>query len=529
MDANTIKYTHRYIARIVLEAETALFVGSGETSLINDALVQKDHHGFPMIQGTSLMGVLRHALVDNDDEKKWEKFFGYQLTPKELKEREEKNKKKLKEDRMKKIESGFGSKVKISSAYFLFPGEKIAEGFSANDCSGYRKHFDNLPSRQHVRITHKGVGADKGLFENEVVYKGCRFIFEMEVKGDGSETGQWEALLKELNNPLFRIGQGTRNGYGKLSVKSCRQKIFDLTDKSDFDLYLGFNPSFNAPNVCLVEKEIPKLNGELTHYRLVLKPDAFFIFGSGYGDEQVDNTPFTEEVWDYKKGEIKPDKKHTVIPASSVKGAISHRTCFHYYKKRNELVKAGDKVYADHIDGDQFDELSKEYVGENNPAVAALFGVGGGKDKDSQRGRIIIDDLYYSDKEINNEKILNHVAIDRFTGGALDGALFSERVSQLEKPDSKIKLNIWAEKWKTHKDEKKEQLIEQAFEEALKDICRGLLPLGGMTTKGHGIFEGELYEIKYKKEVQADGKEKLIEEKIIIYPKPKNNKNETII
>jgi hypothetical protein len=45
-------YTHRYIARVVLEAETPLFVGSGEASLLTDALVQKDIHGFPMISGT---------------------------------------------------------------------------------------------------------------------------------------------------------------------------------------------------------------------------------------------------------------------------------------------------------------------------------------------------------------------------------------------------------------------------------------------------------------------------------------------
>jgi len=27
----------------------------------------------------------------------------------------------------------------------------------------------------------------------------------------------------------------------------------------------------------------------------------------------------------------------------------------------------------------------------------------------------------------------------------------------------------------------------------LQDICKGLLPLGGMTTKGHGVFTGTLF------------------------------------
>jgi len=31
-----------------------------------------------------------------------------------------------------------------------------------------------------------------------------------------------------------------------------------------------------------------------------------------------------------------------------------------------------------------------------------------------------------------------------------------------------------------------------AFESALEDIRTGMLPLGGMTTKGHGVFSGTL-------------------------------------
>jgi hypothetical protein len=34
--------------------------------------------------------------------------------------------------------------------------------------------------------------------------------------------------------------------------------------------------------------------------------------------------------------------------------------------------------------------------------------------------------------------------------------------------------------------------VIQALENALQDICMGLLPLGGMTTKGNGMFTGRL-------------------------------------
>ena len=33
----------------------------------------------------------------------------------------------------------------------------------------------------------------------------------------------------------------------------------------------------------------------------------------------------------------------------------------------------------------------------------------------------------------------------------------------------------------------------KAFEKTLKDICSGMLGLGGMTTKGHGFFSGDVF------------------------------------
>lgn len=445
-------YTHRYIARVILKAETPLLVGSGKESLLKDALVQKDHNGFPMIQGTSLTGVLRHSLEDNGKKDLWKSFFGYQ-----------------KEDK------GEGSQVKISSAYFLFPNDKVAEGMTKLEEAhkAYLSYFENLPSRQHVRITHRGVAAseDGGLFENEVVYKGCRFIFEIELKGNPitnpSETTQWNVLLNQLAHPLFRLGQGTRNGYGQLSVESCKAKVFDLNQQGDFDAYLEFNTSLNASNSSLASFASKSNATGLDHYKLSLQPESFFIFGSGYGDMEVDNIPNTEQVLSYQEGQLKFED-FTLIPASSIKGAISHRTCFHYNKLK--------KIWAD-----KEDDLGN-HIGINNEGVYQLFGAESGvKTRAGSRGKVILNDLYY--KEINNDKILNHVSIDRFTGGAIDGALFSEKVSYKE---DKIEIDIWVEQVGI------EDTTKKALTLALQDVCSGLLPLGGMVTKGHGIFTGSL-------------------------------------
>jgi CRISPR/Cas system CSM-associated protein Csm3 (group 7 of RAMP superfamily) len=480
-------FTHRYIARIVLEAETGLFVGSGEASLLKDALVQKDIHGLPMIQGTSLLGVLRHSFLDNitfdtfDDYKEFLiNLWGHQLFREEKKAFESFYKAKYHKNN---APDGFGSRLKMSSAYMLINENEVAEGLTANIPQNILDKYTNLPSRQHVRINDIGVAdtKDKGLFDNEIVYKGTRFIFELELKGTSEDEKHWDAILANFSSPLFRIGQGTRNGYGKLNIYSLVQRVYDLKQENDFEDYLNFNPSFNFKNTGFEERKNIDEKPSLTEYKLILRPDSFFIFSEGFGDDEVDNKPVTEEIAIYRNGTIEFEKQ-TLIPASSIKGALSHRTAFHY----NRLTeKWADKLLSP--DNKQLRDFTvKCYTGSANDAVFELFGGAAGDEKreEGQRGKVILNDFYFTEDQANSDKIFNHVAIDRFTGGALDGALFSEKVSTLAEGTA-FEFTICL-------DYDKKDTVQKAFEETLKDVCKGLLPLGGMTTKGHGIFTGQL-------------------------------------
>jgi len=323
------------------------------------------------------------------------------------------------------------------------------------------------------------------LFDNEVVYKGTRFVFELELKGNSEDKTYWNSILEQVNNPTFRIGSGTRNGYGSLKVIAVYSQVFDLQNEKDFESYINFNPSFNADINWNDAKPSELTSDKFTKYSLKLKPDSFFIFSEGFGDDEADNRPLDEEIVVYKNGEI--DFEHqTVIPASSIKGAISHRVAFHY----NRLTQ-------------QFADFGGGKTGFDNEAVATLFGKAGQDNKekvvDAQAGLVFINDFYFSDEQVNNKKILNHVAIDRFTGGAMDGALFSEKVSNLL--GNEFKFDVFVQ-YNT------EDEILKSLESALVDICKGLLPLGGMTTKGHGMFTGKL--LKNGKEIfNYDNKEVL--------------------
>ena len=119
------------------------------------------------------------------------------------------------------------------------------------------------------------------------------------------------------------------------------------------------------------------------------------------------------------------------------------------------------------------------YSGGMNKAVGQLFGYQ--KDKeDLRRGICIFNDLFV---EKNEEKVFNHVSIDRFTGGAIDGALFSEKV--IDGRDLELKTTIMV------KDTGEEGLNDalECLERALKDIDLGTLTFGGGSGRGHGTFK----------------------------------------
>lgn len=443
-----MKHTHRYIARFTVAADTPLFVGSGTASLMKDALVQKDVNGLPMIAGTSLTGVLRHSFTTKPKNEWIDDIFGSSNG------------------------KGSGSRLKVSAANMLLNENEVSEGIVEQLDKTVLTRYSNLPSRQHVRITEKGVAANHGLFDNEVVYKGTRFVFELELRGAEADTEHWTAIMEQVQSPTFRIGSGTRNGYGSLKVMAVYNRIFDLENESDFKEYVNYDPSFNSglKFTQATPSEGASIKG-YTHYRLNLKPDLFFVFSEGFGDDDADNKPLEEEVAVYNKKNITFEKQ-TVIPASSIKGAISHRVAFHY----NKLTKQ----YADEV----VDKST--IVGSNNIAVAQLFGVEAGSDIIAKAGNVFINDWYYSKNEVDNKKIFNHVAIDRFTGGAMDGALFSEKVSNLTAGEFSFDIFL-------RNSDLSDGDIILSLENSLTDICKGLLPLGGMTTKGHGMFTGKVY------------------------------------
>ena len=414
---------NRQIAHIIIEADTPLKVGSNSTDVLQDSPIQRDFNNLPMILGTSIAGVLRKDF----DILKVDDVFG-------------------KDD---------GSKIIISNALLLDEDMKVNENLLLNK-SNFLKLFDNLPIREHTAITDKGVAKEHSKFDEEVLYKGSRFKFSIEYIEDNQDI--FNSILELITQPSFRLGGGTSKGFGKF-------KILEITTENfNKESYHNFSSSLNY---ILSNKYTIKntKSDNFIYYNLNIIPDNFFMFGAGFGDEDADMTPVYESIIDYDKKDL--SKKQILIPATSIKGALAHRTAFYY----NKLIKATIG-----------DEEAK--IGEDNIAVKTLFG----EKKDTkkslgQKGKVLFADCF---KSQNDTKVFDHISIDRFTGGGIDGALFQEKTIA---DDREYQIEILLKK--DFINDKKENIIK-AFELSLKDICNGMLPLGGATTKGHGIFTGKL-------------------------------------
>jgi len=458
---NKVKYTQRYLARIIIEAVTPLTVGTGEGNTMTDRLVATDINGLPYIPGTALAGVLRNSLTTEDNKDEINKLFGFQNG-----------------------DDGLGSLLILSAAHMVGPDGKVIDGIQsiAFDTEFY-KSFINLPIRQHVRISHKGAAVDGGKFDEQVVYKGTRFCFELELIGTAEDNVLWEELLEQFSNPALRIGSGTRKGFGAIRVVEYYSKVIDLT--KELQVYLEKSSDLSDDKFWIIKPVKPETGrSEWIKYEIKLTPDDFFLFGSGFGTEDADMSYVTEVIIEWKEGSGKFSKEKILIPASSVKGALAHRVAFHYNKtndvfidKQPTLDMLKGKGYIIDIETKKDEDRFQAIVTKGNPAVRSLFGYSA-SDDDGQRGNTIFSDLHL--KEPANKKLLNHVAIDRFTGGAMDGALFSEEVVGSKEA---FMLTCLV----NHSVNPK---FLNALENTLEDLCRGMLPLGGGTMRGHGCFTG---------------------------------------
>lgn len=499
-----------YVRRVAIEFDTPFIVGSGETDLTTDAPFVTDAGGLPAIPGSSIAGALRHAFVAggmdclradeaNDsrtnatnDERD---FFGYQAGDK-----------------------GQGSRLIVTWAHVHDANDtpvdgRAAPGENAGDIVLANARESSV--RDHVRLTDRGGADHRGKFDERVVSAGHRFTFDMILEGPGGteETQKarddafWNRLLILLNSPELTLGGKTRRGFGAFHVVRSHARVFNLTEEADFDDYRSLPVALNEPTNTLVEEQIPEAtdSGGVT-VAVTLPGNGFLRVGSGT-DSTVDLSPISASRvrWDGGVGSV---ATAWLMPGSAVKGALAHRTAFHYNVANEHFID------PDATDVAAIAQQIEQWTGANNNAVATLFGwAKGGVDQQSRldpdtpaaavasrednhpatqtgdtnegrRGLVSIPDVEIAPSgaagTAPSGKVLTHVSIDRFTGGTIMGALFDERVVNLADVEP-VRIPITIRNVSEIGDD-----VKRALGKAIADLATGRLWVGAASGRGNG-------------------------------------------
>lgn len=494
-----MRHRYRYIARFMIEAKSPIAVGSDSMHLEQDNPVQRDFNGLPFIPATGIAGFLRAKLPHNE-------FFGD--SPE--KKFEQRNKPEAEQ------EPSVGSNVILSDAY-LYDGSQVFQTIDTSKLDrDFRHKYENLPIRPHVAIDHKGTAIDGHLFDQEVVYKGSRFKFELRLELVDKDDKTWKEILDVFFRNDFYLGSGQFNGLGEISVVSCDEKCFDLDIELDnyLETSVDLNPPITGAN-SYTPKNIQK-NVVLKTYEISCK-NSFVHIGSGFGDSETDDCNYKEEYLEWQGG--KPEwKEAIVIPGTSLKGALAHRMAFYANKAKGNTIESliegaleqlveskieefGLKDYELDDDIEKLEQekekleavlselekspidlkdLFKPFVSRDNNDIAIVFGKPKGEiAEDGLSGKLMISDVYIKDYK---EVLFMHNKIDRYTGGTIDTALFSEKVFTF----NTVKLEIKSDE---------QTFRNESLIGAINDLLSGSLPIGGKVNKGHGIVHGKEIEI----------------------------------
>lgn len=282
-------------------------------------------------------------------------------------------------------------------------------------------------------------------FEMEVLEPGVGFMTYLEQNFFPGDVDVAEEIALSWLNGKVRIGAKTTRGYGEIGDVRIRSMEFWLKEKNEVNRWLDFDMYAeeawkDAPALCAEETEKNAgANGMVLSLMLELVGGiSVRRYTTGDGSEVFrDYEQLTLHRTVRRNGE---EDSVPVIPGTTWAGAFRHRI---------EQLAPG-------CEGDCFGFVDK-------------------KNKEKKKSLI-----RFSESRIEGAKpkVLFHNAIDRFSGGVIDNALFAEKTYYGGMTELKITF-----------DQKIEEKLQKAFAAAVEDLNCGFLAVGGLTAIGRGIFK----------------------------------------
>ena len=185
-------------------------------------------------------------------------------------------------------------------------------------------------------------------------------------------------------------------------------------------------------------------------------------------------------------------KDPLLLPGTSIRGALRSR-CSRIARTVLAAQSKGQELESFTRDGRPID-VHEQLAADPN-LVRYMFGT------TKYKGAISVYDCETMPGKLGSPIEVPHIAIDRWTGGVVEGALFCELIYpnaqwqpiELEIDPERLKRNVRIESFDTMIDDA--EVLDRARASwcllclALAELCAGTLPLGGKTTRGFGQVE----------------------------------------
>lgn len=408
--------------RITFTLASPLSIGCGEDRLTDSDIV-RDSRGLPYIPGTSLAGVYRNLFSGDEADK----YFGRRLTEERIQEAENSGENLLTE-----------SSVLVYDAQIAGPDKIIT---STRDMVALDEYKTSIPGAK---------------FDFEILEPGVTFVTYIE---QNMQSADQQIISDEIAQAWLageiKLGAKTERGYGHTRCLKAESCTFDLSKEEDMHRWLDFDMyGTDSGDVWTETAALPRAMREDTvTVRLQLRlPGGISVRRYSTDVGEADYMQITENPRsdiDEKSGE----EGTPVIPGTSWAGAFRA----------------------------QMEKLDGSFAREGRLAEI-FFGKVKNNVKDSRRSRI-----GFSESRLSGGRWVTYTrnAIDRFSGGAADGALYTEKTYY----NGETSLEITCDMHGMETDDRKR--FARAFSAAVMDLGSGFMAVGGLTAVGRGIFEIE--------------------------------------
>ena len=323
--------------------------------------------------------------------------------------------------------------------------------------------------------------AEGALFNVETWAAGTTFNLRLELALNGDSSARLRALaaaLTGLSNGSITLGMRKQRGYGKVSVEQWRVRRYELAgsvrdlldwlkdgnrplpedgpgvslvparDRDDGALMADLLKAFGAPDA----QALPLRQNALVLTAQFALPGSILIRGNTGRD---DLGPDMVHLHSRRDGRLKP-----IVSGTSLAGALRARA--------TRILNTLNPNKTQQIIAEMF---GPEMKGKVTPKAS----------------RVVVEEC-----EIVNavtDLVQNRIRIDRFTGGVVEGALFSEQPA-FGKKDTCLTIRL--------------RLLDPKDYEIglllllLKDLWTGDLPLGGEISVGRGRLRGRSATLSWK-------------------------------